>query len=809
MEDTSEWMFGDCAQGMVGIHFFAELNPFRWSGSQTMQKTIKDLKELPDKDKKRPIILKVPAGPLSHGTRVENVSRALEMLEQPFGVQVEWRWGDAGDAGEASPGFDRLAKLNPLSWSDTKTIDCTVDDLCAVTDAERARPVVLKIPAGLFTPEKRCESVEAAIEVLNRAKTKSKEWKPEQALILERISEKFNSIQRLEGFNSVLKAVDELNSNEDLCSSGACIVFSSRVNGHVLLYRSDMYFRSDELAKTVSRLRTGTGCWKTKGNRTAGSGDYQFGDFTKSVLLRRGTVLGSLTSCVPQHFDSNKLVMAQSDQWFDQRYDKGGQLGAGAQGVAHLLTRKHTGQEYVAKEAKQGNHDDIKKEFANMRDLRHPNCVKLVEFLEASDGDVCTICEFARGGDLCKYMQEARKEGTLPESVVRGIFTHAMRGVAFLHQSACVHNDLKPDNFLCIEGFDPSTPEGVPRVVVTDYGLLRTLEQMKNSFICGDLRYMSPDLWSLRFGDDQDHTEFQKDDIWAMGIMLHELLTTDGSLPGIGRPVAVDELLVHTEDCQGGLTPEGKFCFDEKCPACQMTKQLQDLAHGECLPVFDKITAGPEAIELLSNLLCKTTATRPNFKAVLNNPWLTASAPTSLGNLEFAAQPDNACQVLLNVVMWRLRHDEEVNKCYNAFCLFDKDYSGRVKRQRFEAAFRNEHHFSVKRVFDMGDVDGNESLDFNEFATLCFNWKAMEKETLGKHIHELFVDIGNAEGQVDLPQLGNFFGEAVTESDLETLFRRLGVASTSCLTSTAVQEFILQNDATRTLITWNGSFSDA
>merc|ERR1740123_1787729 len=103
-------------------------------------------------------------------------------------------------------------------------------------------------------------------------------WKPEQAIIVKKIDDRF---ERLEGFDSVSKAVDQFNSTPSLCTSGACIVFSSRVNGNVLLYRSDMHYRGDDLAKIVSRLRTGS---------AVATSNYQFGDFAKALLNKRSTV---------------------------------------------------------------------------------------------------------------------------------------------------------------------------------------------------------------------------------------------------------------------------------------------------------------------------------------------------------------------------------------------------------------------------------------------------------------------------------------------------------------------------------------
>merc|ERR1712129_448249 len=138
--------------------------------------------------------------------------------------------------------------------------------------------------------------------------------------------------------------------------------------------------------------------------------------------------------------------------------------------------------------------------------------------------------------------------------------------MGYLHDSKCVHNDLKPDNFLCIERFEP---DAVPRVVITDYGLLRTLEQMATATALGDLRYLSPDRWRQELGGGlAAHKEFQKDDIWAMGVTLHELLSSDGSLPFLGRHVTLHDLMNHTRECSGGLTTKGTLVFDPECPAC-------------------------------------------------------------------------------------------------------------------------------------------------------------------------------------------------------------------------------------------------
>merc|ERR1712187_96308 len=79
-------------------------------------------------------------------------------------------------------------------------------------------------------------------------------------------------------------------------------------------------------------------------------------------------------------------------------------------------------------------------------------------------------------------------------------------------------------------------------------------------------------------------------------------------------------------------------------------------------------------------------------------------------------------------------------------------------------------------VFDRGDINGDEALDFNEFATMCFQWNVINEEKLTLYIHEVLVDIGGQEsGQVSMDALVAYFGDAVSPSELEHLFRRMQV----------------------------------
>jgi len=76
----SEWMFGDVATGFLGIHALAHLNPMRWSGSQSIEKTIQDLTDV-HTHHDRPISLKIPAN-VMHQYDYPNAISAIQHCEE-------------------------------------------------------------------------------------------------------------------------------------------------------------------------------------------------------------------------------------------------------------------------------------------------------------------------------------------------------------------------------------------------------------------------------------------------------------------------------------------------------------------------------------------------------------------------------------------------------------------------------------------------------------------------------------------------------------------------------------------------------
>src|SRR6185295_3075350 len=135
------------------------------------------------------------------------------------------------------------------------------------------------------------------------------------------------------------------------------------------------------------------------------------------------------------------------------------------------------------------------------------------------------VLELLKGEDLAQMLE---RQGKLPPHVVVGFMLQALKGVAKAHAKGITHRDLKPSNL-----FLHHPEEGSPIVKVLDFGISKASvkDQAVSALtstraMLGSPLYMSPE--QLRSSKSVD----QRADIWALGVILYELIT--GGLPFMG-----------------------------------------------------------------------------------------------------------------------------------------------------------------------------------------------------------------------------------------------------------------------------------
>ncbi|KGR72212.1 Stk1 family PASTA domain-containing Ser/Thr kinase [Streptococcus phocae subsp. salmonis] len=154
----------------------------------------------------------------------------------------------------------------------------------------------------------------------------------------------------------------------------------------------------------------------------------------------------------------------------------------------------------------------FQREARAMAELNHPNIVAIRDIGE-EDGQQFLVMEYVDGSDLKKYIQD---RAPLSNNEVVRIMEEVLSAMTLAHQKGIVHRDLKPQNILL-------TKSGI--VKVTDFGIAvafaETSLTQTNSML-GSVHYLSPE-------QARGSKATIQSDIYAMGIMLFEMLT--GHIP--------------------------------------------------------------------------------------------------------------------------------------------------------------------------------------------------------------------------------------------------------------------------------------
>lgn len=170
----------------------------------------------------------------------------------------------------------------------------------------------------------------------------------------------------------------------------------------------------------------------------------------------------------------------------------------------------------------------------NATDLcRHDNIVVLHE-MGVHDGHPYIVFEYLRGKTLRQWMAE--QAWPLSRAQVRDIILPVMRALMCAHALDVVHRDLKPENIMITESNDVKVLDfGIAKMLSNQYATTISVdmadsltEQTQRGILIGTPPYMSPEQWGA---DSIDY----RTDIWAVGILLHELVTGRHPLDPLDR----------------------------------------------------------------------------------------------------------------------------------------------------------------------------------------------------------------------------------------------------------------------------------
>ncbi|GIL44787.1 hypothetical protein Vafri_2287 [Volvox africanus] len=220
-----------------------------------------------------------------------------------------------------------------------------------------------------------------------------------------------------------------------------------------------------------------------------------------------------------------------------------------------------------------GMTDEYSNEIAVMKELDHPNVVKLYEVIhDPSNNKLLMTMEYVEGGCVLAGSSPTQKV-PIPEATAVKYFRDVVKGLEYLHFNRIVHGDLKPDNLLMSSS---------GKVKISDFGSARFCEKSDMIFAtAGTPSFMAPEMCQGK--------QFNgfPGDIWALGICL--FMFVFGKPPFIGNT----------------------------------TYQIYEAIQRGELQFPAEIPASGELKDLLTRLLQKDPAQRISLEEIPAHPWVT------------------------------------------------------------------------------------------------------------------------------------------------------------------------------------------
>lgn len=158
----------------------------------------------------------------------------------------------------------------------------------------------------------------------------------------------------------------------------------------------------------------------------------------------------------------------------------------------------------------------IYREISILRDLAHPNIVRLHEMVE-TERHIGIILEYASGGELFDYILNQRY---LKDPSARRLFAQLISGVGYLHKKGIVHRDLKLENLLLDQN---------KNIIITDFGFA-------NTFNPGD--DLSPEI-EYNLSSKDFVRKYKLDRLDANGMRKGDLMQTSCGSPCYAAPELV------------------------------------------------------------------------------------------------------------------------------------------------------------------------------------------------------------------------------------------------------------------------------
>jgi len=439
-------------------------------------------------------------------------------------------------------------------------------------------------------------------------------------------------------------------------------------------------------------------------------------------------------------------------------------LGAGAFGEVRVCVHRESGAQRAVKVLRKAHMDEDEKrmffnEISILKDLDHPNILKMYEFFE-DDKRYYIVTDICKGGEL---FDEIVARGKFSERDASMLMKQVLSCINYCHQNNIVHRDLKPENILLEQNkeFD--------QIKIIDFGTSLVIEDGKKlDEKLGTPYYIAPEVLAKNYTN--------KCDIWSCGVITYIVLSGIPPFNGASDQEIMKKVKV------------GKFTFSD--------------------PIWNNIS--DQAKEFITQLLTKDQNKRPSAEQALKHAWIeqantqqkenvsnevAMSALTNLQNFNATTKLKQATFAFIASQLLSKQEKEQIDKVFRAM---DLNGDGKLQKDEIKKGYaeffgRQLTDDEVDEMFAKVDADGSGEIEYSEFVVATLNEKNLLSNNKLQTAFKMFDKDGGGSISVEEIKQVLSFGQNLDDDVIQQIITQVDANGDGEISYDEFSTMMLQN----------------